>query len=78
MLFHQDNAPAHMSIVVMAKIKELKLELLPHLPYSPDLAPSDFCLFPNLTKWLSGKRFADNNQVIDVVNGYFEDLNKSA
>ena len=27
---------------------ELKFELLPHAPYSSDLAPSDYFLFPNL------------------------------
>ena len=40
MLFHQDNAPCHKSIVIMAKLHELYFELLPHQPYSPDLAPS--------------------------------------
>lgn len=40
-LFHQDNAPANRSIATMAKLSELHFELLPHPPYSPDLAPSD-------------------------------------
>lgn len=56
-LFHQDNAPVHTLVIAMAKIHELKFELLPHPPYSPDLAPCDFHLFPNLKKWLGGKRF---------------------
>ena len=41
-LFHQDNAPCHKSIAMMAKLHELHFELLLHLPYSPDLAPSDY------------------------------------
>ncbi|EFN80260.1 Histone-lysine N-methyltransferase SETMAR, partial [Harpegnathos saltator] len=32
-------------------------ELLEHPAYSPDLAPSDYYLFPNLKKFLAGKRF---------------------
>ena len=44
-LFHQDNAQVHTCTVSMAKIMELKFELLQHLPYSPDLAPSDFFYF---------------------------------
>ena len=44
-LFHQDNAPRHKSIAIMAKLYELHLELLPHPPYSPDLVPSDCLLF---------------------------------
>ncbi|GJQ76651.1 hypothetical protein Trydic_g15510 [Trypoxylus dichotomus] len=49
-LFHQDNAPCHKSIKTMAKLHELNFELLPHPPYSPDLAPSDYWLFADLKK----------------------------
>ena len=59
-LFHQDNARVHTCVVVMAKIHELSYELLPHPPYSPDLSPCDYFLFPNLKKWLGGKRFDSN------------------
>jgi len=41
-LFHQDNAPSHKSTFAMAKLHELGYELIPHPPYSPDLAPCDF------------------------------------
>ncbi|VVC46049.1 Transposase, type 1 [Cinara cedri] len=40
-----DNAPAHKAKPVQETIKALGWELLPHLPYSPDLAPSDYHLF---------------------------------
>jgi histone-lysine N-methyltransferase SETMAR len=76
-LFHQDNAPVHTSVIAMAKINELKFELLPHTPYSPDLAPSDYFLFPKLKKWLAGKRFANNEEVESAVDGYFEELDNS-
>lgn len=56
-LFHHDNAPAHSSAIATAKLVELRYELLPHPPYSPDLAPCNFFLFPNMKKWLGGKRF---------------------
>ena len=49
----------------MAKINELKFELLLNAPYSPDLAPSDYFLFPNLKKWLSGQRFSNDEEVIE-------------
>ncbi|GFW24049.1 mariner transposase [Trichonephila clavipes] len=35
-LFHQDNAPAHKSVIATAKIKEIKFELLLRAPCSPD------------------------------------------
>jgi hypothetical protein len=31
--------------------------IIPHLPYSPDLAPCDFALFPKLKMKLEGRRF---------------------
>ena len=43
--FHQDNTPCHKSLKTIAKLYELGFELLPHPPYSPDLAPSDDWLF---------------------------------
>ena len=53
-LFHQDNAPAHQSVVTMAVVHDCGFELVDHPPYSPDLAPSGHFLFPNMKKntWL--------------------------
>jgi histone-lysine N-methyltransferase SETMAR len=76
-LFHHDNAPAHSSSIARAKLVELRYELLPHPPYSPDLAPCDFFLFPNMKKWLGGKRFTSNEEVIDQTEAYFEEFDKS-
>ena len=38
-------------------------EILEHWPYSPDLAPSDFHVFPNVKKHLHAKRFKSNDDV---------------
>lgn len=76
-LFLQDNAKVHTCPAPMAKIHEFRFELWSHPPYSPDLAPCDYHLFPNLKKWLGGKRFYSNNEVIDAANGHFEGLDKS-
>ena len=65
--FHHDNVwwkSHHTSAVATAKSVELGYELLPHLPYSPDLAPCDFFLFPNLKKSLAGQKFESNGEVI--------------
>lgn len=75
-IFHQDNAPAHTSMIAMAKLHELRYELLPHPPYSPDLAPSDYFLFPNLKRWLQGKKFYTNEEVEWETDVYFEALDK--
>lgn len=47
LLLH-DNAPVHKSHVAMAALRNCGYETLNHPPYSPDLAPSDYYLFP---KW---------------------------
>ncbi|XP_014476473.1 PREDICTED: histone-lysine N-methyltransferase SETMAR-like [Dinoponera quadriceps] len=76
-LFHQYSAPVHKSVKAMAKLNELRYELLPHPPYSPDSAPYDFYLFPNLKRWLRGKRFASNEEVEWETDAYFGGLETS-
>ena len=56
---------------------ELNFELLPHPPYSPDLAPSDYWLFADLKKMLAGKKFRTNEEVIAETEAYFEAKDKS-
>jgi len=71
-LLHQDNAPAHTSAVAMPAIRECGLELLSQLPYSPDLAPSDYHVFRSLKDSLRGQRFGCDEEVIDMINDWFE------
>ena len=69
-LFHQDNAPAHKSVVAMAAVHDWGFELVDHPPYSPDLAPSEYLLFPNMKKHLAGKQYWTNNEVIFAVEDF--------
>ncbi|KAG5310817.1 MOS1T transposase, partial [Pseudoatta argentina] len=62
---------------ISAKLVELRYKLLLHPPYSPDLAPYDFFLFPNLKKWLGGKKFTSNEEVIAETEAYFAEFDKS-
>jgi len=74
-LFHQDNAPSDTSAVAMAKIHELRFELLDHPPFSLDLAPSEFFLFPHLKIALGGHRFSSKEKAITFANIYFAKKN---
>jgi len=76
-IFHQDNTPALRSVLAMGRLRDLHYELLQHPPYSPDLAPSDFCLFPKLKLFLGGQGFSSNQEAIAAVEGYFADLTKN-
>ena len=46
--FHQDNAPVHNSILVTDYLTKMGIKTVPQLPYSLDLDPCDFWLFPKL------------------------------
>ena len=46
--FYQDNAPVHNSILVTDYLTKMGIKTVPQPPYSPDLAPCDFWLFPKL------------------------------
>ena len=46
--FHQDNAPVHNSILVTEYLTNMGIKTVPQPPYSPEHAPCDFCLFPQL------------------------------
>ena len=49
-----DNAPSHTSLVVRQFLARNQACVLNHPPYSPDLAPCDFSLFPKLKLKLKG------------------------
>ena len=46
--FHQDNAPVHNSILVTDYLTKMGIKTVRHPPYSPDVGPCDFWLFPKL------------------------------
>ena len=60
----QDNAPAHRTLATQKKMAYLGFQCLDHPPYSPDLAPSDYHLFPGLKKQLKGCHFSSDAEVI--------------
>ena len=69
-LFHQDNAPAHKSVVAMVAVCDSGFDMVDHPPYSPDLAPSDYFLFPNMKKHLAGKQYQTDDDVISAGEDY--------
>ena len=56
-IFHQDNARPHVSLMTRQKLLQLGWEILIQPPYSPDIAPSYFHLFQSLQNSLNGKNF---------------------
>jgi len=56
-MLHHDNAPAHASLLIREFLAKQETIVVPQPPYSPDLAPADFFLFPKLKSTLKGRRF---------------------
>ena len=58
LILHHDNALAHISMLLREFLAKNKTIIMPQPPYSTDLAPADFSLFPKLQILMKGKRFA--------------------
>jgi len=56
-LFLHDNAPVHRALATQKKLAYLGFQCLDHPPHSPDLAPSDYHLFPGLKKTIERSPF---------------------
>jgi len=56
-LFLHDNAPAYRALETQKKLAYLGFQSLNHPPYSPDLGPSDYHLFPGLKKTIERSPF---------------------
>jgi histone-lysine N-methyltransferase SETMAR len=64
-----DNARPHVARSTCEKLLKLGWITILHLPYSPDLAPTDYHLFRSLSHHLGEKKFNDENDVkMDIAN----------
>ena len=72
-LLQQDNARVHTCKIAMDAVERNGYELIPHRAYSPDLAPSDYFLFPNLKKDIRGRHFWSNEEVVAEVEEWVRD-----
>jgi histone-lysine N-methyltransferase SETMAR len=63
MLLQHDNARPHTSAATSGIVESIGFEVVLHLPYSPNLAPSDVWLFGALKKQLKGNHFTCDKEV---------------
>lgn len=70
-IFLHDNARPHTSNQTKQMLTNLDWEVLPHPPYSPDIAPSDYHLFRSLKSWLKGKKFDSVEEVREGIQEFF-------
>ena len=69
----QDNARVHTCKIAMDAVERNGYELIPHPAYSLDLASSDYLLFPNLKKDISGHHLRSNEEVVAAVEEWVRD-----
>lgn len=62
-LFHQDNAPPHKAATTQLELSLIGFDQIIHAPYSPDLAPMDFAVFPCVKSELKGLRFSGSRDL---------------
>lgn len=78
LLLHHDNAPAHRSHVVADFLAREHIQEVGHPPYSPDLAPCDFFVFPNVKRLMRGIRYESPEDAVKAFKDLVEGLPPSA
>ena len=69
-IFHHDNPRPQVAIPVKNYLGNSGWEVLPHLPYSPDLAPSDYHLFRSMQNALTGIRFTSEQCIKNWLDSF--------
>ncbi|GFS77214.1 protein GVQW3 [Trichonephila clavipes] len=69
-------APAHSVLSVKRFLAKHSIPVLEHPPYSPDLAPCDFYLFPKVKSALKGTRFESVEAVKEKAARVLKELTK--
>ena len=62
-MLHHDNTPTHASLFISSYLAKHQTSVVPHPPYSSDLALADFFLFPKLKTTLKGRCFQTNEDI---------------
>ncbi|UYV84245.1 hypothetical protein LAZ67_X001654 [Cordylochernes scorpioides] len=76
-ILHVDNARPHTAHVVLQFLAKHSTIQIPHPPYSPDLAPNDFFLYPKLKMKLKGKKFDNVDMTQAESKATLRNLSKS-
>jgi histone-lysine N-methyltransferase SETMAR len=70
--FLHDNARPHIANTTHQKLLDLGWTVLPHPPYSPDLAPTDYHLFRSLAAFLDKNKFDDEDHLKQELENFFK------
>jgi len=65
--FHHENAPPHRAAQIHQFFLDNNFEVVPYALYSPDVAPSNFWLFPTLKDTLHGRIFSSRSTLATAI-----------
>lgn len=72
-----DNARPHTAKATTELIAKFGWSIVPHPAYSPDMAPSDYALFPRLKRELAGEKHENDESLKNRVLNFFKGLDGS-
>ncbi len=64
---HMDNAGPHRALIMKDALRDMGWATLKHPPYSPDLSPCDFFLFPYLKRRLRGRNYQNTGNLLNAI-----------
>ena len=73
---HHDNAPAHSAAAASEFLAKEGVQLVSHPPYSPDLTPCDFFVFPHVKKQLRGARYDSSQDAVRAFTRAIDSIDK--
>lgn len=76
-ILHHDNASSHTSAQTSDYLSSENIELMGHPPYSPDLAPNDFYLFPTIKNKMRGHRFSTPEEAVEAFKSHVLEVPQS-
>ena len=70
-----DNTRLNVTQPALQKLNNLGYEVLPHLPYSPDLSPTNYHFLKLLDSFLQGKHFYNQQEAENAFQEFIESQN---
>jgi hypothetical protein len=66
-VLHHNNEPAYTALSIQEFVAKKNIPVLPHPPYSPDIAPCDFYPFRKFKLKLKGNNFGTIENIQKIV-----------
>jgi hypothetical protein len=76
LMLDADNAQPHTARLSVELCENNRMKTAPHVPYSPEIAPSDFSFFGHVKGCLIDRSFLDTEELFEAVRGILDSIEK--